>query len=183
MDAWPVCELVAEQFPCSLPVDRRDINAVMREDELRRIDKWSGGATLLLEKFGNDLRRTLDAITTFRRTWDGGFTVAGPQSLLNSVGPGIVSKPASKPRGRGGRGEGYEPHSDTQRAAAWELYGDALGRFIEERGTDESLDAVADEFAAFIGRDVDVAHAVLEARSVKEALAEEPLDAEAFFAE
>lgn len=179
---WTICELVAEQFPCALPIVKPGYNAITREMAEKRIDKWTGGATMLLEEFNGDVKRTLAAITTFRLTWDGGFTVAGPQSLLNSVGPGLASKPASKPR-RGQRGEGYEPHSDAERTEAWAQYEDDLRRFIEERGTDENLDAVADEFAAFIGRDIGVAHAVLEARSAREALAMEPINVEAFFNE
>lgn len=186
-DVWAVCDLVAEQFPCTLPRARQSYNASTQEITLQHIDKWSGGATLLLEKFDNDVRRTLDAITAFRRTFDGGFTVAGPQSLLNSVGPGIVSKPASRSK-RGYRRPEYEPATDAERADAWARYAPALERYIEERGSDANLDAVMEETATAVGCSIESARALLEARAVRAALAEEPLavGAEAigaFFAE
>lgn len=181
---WAICELVAEQFPCSLPLVRRSYNAATREMALQRIDRWAGGAALLLEKFNGDARRACDAITTFRRTWDGGFTVAGPQSLLNSVGPGIVSKPASRPGSkRGHRRNEYEPATDAERAAAWKQYGSDLADYIKARGSDENIWNAVEDFAAFIGRDIGVAYAVFEAREVERALAEEPLDPKTFFAE
>ena len=179
LDTWSVCELVANQFPCRLPVDHPDQNAATREMVLRRIDKWSGGAALLLEGFEDDVKRTIDEIVTFREHFDGGFTVAGPQSLLNSVGPGIVSKPKPK---RGQRNE-HEPATPEVRAAAWERYGPDLERFIEARGTDENLWNAVEIFAASIDRDINVAYAVFEAREVKRALAMEPLDPKTFFAE
>ncbi len=184
-DVWSVCELVAEQFPCVLPVARRDYNASTREMALQHIDKWTGGATFLLEKFNGDVKRTLDALATFRRDWDGGFTVAGPQSLVNSLHSSATGyRPARQSRSkRGGRAEGYESHSDAERADAWEQYGDDLERYIEERGGDENIWNMAAEFAHRIGRDIDVAHMVLEARTVKASLAEAPLDPAAFFAE
>lgn len=96
-DVWAVCELVDWQFSCSLPVAKQSYNTSTREMALQQIDKWSGGAILILEKFDGDIRRVRDAITTFRHTFDGGFTVAGPQSLLSSVGPG---------QGKGHKSEG-----------------------------------------------------------------------------
>lgn len=187
-DVFAICASVAARFPCVLPIARQRYNASTREIVLQQIDKWSGGADLILEKFNGNVDAALDAINTFRCIFDGGFTVAGPQSLVNSVGPGLADKSALRFKRHGNRREGHEPHSDEERAAAWERYASALERFIEERGTDENLWAAADEFAAFIGRDIGVAHAVLEARAVQASLAEEPLATgaeaiEAFFAE
>ena len=115
---WAICKLVAEQFPCVLPVARQNYNAATRERALHQIDVWTGGAALLLEKFGGDTRRTLDAITAFRRAWDGGFTVAGPQSLVNSVGPGIVSKVGAR---RGQHWESVWTEAELEEAAARSL--------------------------------------------------------------
>ncbi|RLC84864.1 MAG: hypothetical protein DRJ03_13155 [Chloroflexi bacterium] len=99
-DVWAVCELVARQFPCRLPVVKESHNANTAEMARQQIDKWRAGAALLLDNFDGDKERTLGAIRAFRRNFDGGFTVAGPQSLVNSVLPGG--------NGRNGQGAPYE---------------------------------------------------------------------------
>jgi hypothetical protein len=97
--AWEICQLVAEQFPCKLPVVKPGHNGHTKEMIRGTIDKWTGGATLLLEAFDGDAQAARDAITAFRAEYDGGFTVAGPQSLVNAV-PSFAARSKGKPRKR-----------------------------------------------------------------------------------
>jgi len=80
---WEICQIVAEQYPCRLPVLKPNHNDGTKELVLQNIDKWAGGATLILESFDDDKQAAMDAVSAYRREFDGGFTVAGPQSLVN----------------------------------------------------------------------------------------------------
>jgi len=99
---WEICQAVAEQYPCRMPVLKPTHNDGTKEMVLQNIDKWAGGATLILESFNDDGQAAIDAVRAYRREFDGGFTVAGPQSLVNVLPSFVVKGEKRNPRRDGG---------------------------------------------------------------------------------
>ena len=96
---WEICQIVAEQYPCRLPIIKPTHNETTKEIVLQKIDKWTGGATLILESFDDDKQAAIDAVRAHRREFDGGFTVAGPQSLVNVLQNGGKKRNPSRDGG------------------------------------------------------------------------------------
>ncbi len=82
---WEVCQAVASICRARMPVLKEHYNGTSAEMAQKAIDKWQSGAEILSDVLEENGRDATEALSDFMTSFEGGFTIAGPQSLVNVI--------------------------------------------------------------------------------------------------